>query len=122
MRLLVAAVDPDPAGFTWTVTGELVIAGAFCDLADDEHHDPTHECMVVFAGLASDRACTLARVADVDITRAQLRAGVRDHWRRCGVEAAPDEVEREAAAMLADAEDHRPGTLLRRYGTAMRPA
>lgn len=121
MKLLTAAVDAAPGGWTWTVPGELVIAAGDCDLADDEHHDPLHECMIAFVGMTSGKATTLAEVADVDVTQAQLLNLIRDYWRRAGVEATPAEGRQEAAAMLTDAEDHPLRTTLRRYGTALRP-
>lgn len=121
MKLLTAAVDSDPDGFTWTVPGELVTPASPCDVDGDEH-DPAHECLVAFTGLASGRGCTVARVADVDVAPAQLLEVVREHWRRLGVDAAADEARQEAAALLDDAAPWPVGALLRRYDDELQPA
>lgn len=115
MKLLVAAVDPDPAGWSWCVPGELVAVDAFCDLVDDPNHDPAHDCLYSFLGIASGKATTLARVAEVDHTRAQLLAVVEDSYTLAGMEVTAEELNAEADDLLADAADWPVGTLLKRY-------
>lgn len=120
MRLLVAAVDADPAGWTWTVPGELVHAAAFCDLADTENHDPAHDCLFSFVGVASGRACTLAQVADLEVTREQLADIV---WvRLIGTGADLTEAKAEVKAMLDAAANWPAGTRLRRHGEELEAA
>lgn len=122
MKLLVAAVDADPAGWNWTVVGELVVADAYCDPALGENHDSGHDCLVSFVGLASGRSTTCARVAEVDTTKAQLLEVIRANWTEAGGDFDEADLRAEAEAMLADAEDWPPGTHLRRYRDGLVPA
>lgn len=119
MKLLVAAVDGDPAGWSWTIPGELVLATNLCGLDDDPMHDPAHDCLFSFIGVVSGRATTCARVADVDHDRAQLLEVIRDFWAGDG---ADEEIEADADALLADAEPYAVGTFLHRRGDELEPA
>ncbi|MET7399161.1 hypothetical protein ABZS66_37335 [Dactylosporangium sp. NPDC005572] len=79
MRLLVAAVDPDPAGWFWAVAGELVYLGFVCD-RDREKDVGGCGCRRSFTGLASGRATTTAVVADLEVDPDQLRQLLRDQF------------------------------------------
>lgn len=120
MKLLTAAVDIDPDGFSWTVPGELVVAYAWCDPNLGDNHDPEHECLYVFVGLASGKATTLARVSEVDMTRAQLLEAVRDSW--AGDTVTDEAIDDEAEELLRDAAPWPVGTFLRRYKDELCPA
>lgn len=111
MKLLTAAVDGDPAGWSWTIPGELVVAANLCSLDGDPNHDPDHDCRTSFIGLVSGCATTCARVAELDHDRAQLLEAIRGCW---DGEGTDEELEAEADALLADAEPFAVGTFLHR--------
>lgn len=118
MKLLVAALDQAPDGFTWTVVGEPVRAETWCDVIinDPEHHNDDHDCLVSFLGLGSDRACTLAEVREVGLTFVQLREVVRDCWARLNVaDVHEQDLVDEAEELIAEAEPWTVGTFLRRW-------
>lgn len=117
MKLLTAAVDGSAAGWSWCVPGELVFAGNLCDLDGDPNHDPDHDCRRSFVGLASGRATTCARVADVDHDRAQLLEVIRAWW---DIDSA-EEIEAEVDQLLAAAEPFKVGVLLHRFDDELRP-
>lgn len=115
MKLLTAAVDPDPVGFSDAVPGELVYLGPVCGIDEaDEFGDGGCGCGRSFAGLASDRGTTLAVVADVDLTAAQLEVLVADSLRRAGWDVAEDLAHEVAADMVDAAAPFPVGTRVRR--------
>ena len=79
MHVLVATTQTQglrPDDFCWTIEGELVrLPGLTCA-------DPRCGCDRSWAGLASSRATTTCRVAELDIQREGLRAAFGDAlWR-----------------------------------------
>jgi hypothetical protein len=123
MKLLVAAVDLDPAGWSWCVPGELVsVDAAGCELAGTDVHDPEHDCMFAFVGLVSGKATTLAEVRDLDMTREQLLEVIRSDFAEVGMDLTDEQANGEADQMLEDAEEWPPGTLVRRYADDLMPA
>lgn len=79
MHVLVAAAEQTmPGDYAWTVEGELVhLPVAECD-------SPACGCGRGFAGFASFRATSTARVADLDLTRDQFRQAMCDSLASAG--------------------------------------
>lgn len=118
MKLLTAAVDGDPAGWSWCIPGELVFAANLCDLDGDPNHASDHDCRFSFVGMVSGYATTCAQVAELDHTREQLLEAVRDFW---DGPAEDEELEAEVDSLLADAAPYDVGTFLHRRDDELLP-
>lgn len=90
--------------FSWTVEGELVMIPPLECGRDGDDIDSGCGCRRAMGGLASDRATTTFKVADLDIGIAEYEVALAESLRRGGWTADADvtpEVRREDAALLA---------------------
>ncbi|MDQ7910761.1 hypothetical protein RB614_40350 [Phytohabitans sp. ZYX-F-186] len=118
MRVLVASRGDLAEDYCWTVAGELVAVVSRCE---DVQCSLCDLC-VAFVGVGSARATTVARVADVAITRDAYVEALHELYVREGVECTVDEAREEAEQLLALASTLAPGALVRRHGDELRQA